>query len=68
MLLEKANDDLTCLDALSTLWDALAGARRRLVSLSAAVDSINARCVRTLGGYAGAKITFGRIPRQGDFQ
>ena len=106
----RANDDLTCLDALSGLWDALAGARSRaalfriavsfdrftpsdeaqlelalgepdeggrLTRLSAAVDSINGRYARTLvgyggcappGGYAGAKIAYGRIPRLEDFQ
>ena len=109
-LLKRANDDLTCLDALSGLWAALAGARgraalfriavsfdrlvpsdetqlelplgepderERLTRLSAAVDSINGRYARTLvgyggcappGGYAGAKIAYGRIPRLEDFQ
>ena len=109
-LIARANDDLTCLDALSTLWGALAGARgraalfriavsfdrlapsdegqfelpfenpdarRRLARLNDAVDSINARYARTLvgyggcappGGYAGAKIAYGRIPRLEDFQ
>ena len=106
----RANDDLTCLDALSVIWAALAGARgratlfriaasfdrfipsdeaqlelpfenpdekRRLARLTAAVDSINGRYARTLvgyggcappGGYAGAKIAYGRIPRLEDFQ
>ena len=106
----RANDDLTCLDALSTLWAELATARsrttlfritvsfdrfipsddvqlelplekpddrRRLVRLSAAVDSINARYARTVvgyggcappGGYAGAKIAYGRVPQLEDFQ
>ena len=106
----RANDDLTCLDALSALWAALARARgratlfritvsfdrfipsdeaqlelpfenpdekRRLGRLNAAVDSINGRYARTLvgyggcappGGYAGAKIAYGRIPRLEDFQ
>ena len=109
-LIARANDDLTCLEALSTLWGALAGARgraalfriavsfdrlapsdegqfelpfenpdarRRLARLNDAVDSINARYARTLvgyggcappGGYAGAKIAYGRIPRLEDFQ
>ena len=109
-LVGRANDDLACLDALSGLWAALAGARRRaalfriavsfdrlvpsdeaqlelplggadererLARLSAAVDSINGRYARTLvgyggcappGGYAGAKIAYGRIPRLEDFQ
>ena len=106
----RANDDLTCLGALSGLWAALAGARGRaalfriavsfdrfipsdeaqlelslgepddrgrLARLTAAVDSINGRYARTLvgyggcappGGYAGAKIAYGRIPRLEDFQ
>ena len=109
-LVERANDDLTCLGALSALWTALAAARsraalfrvavsfdrlvpsdeaqlelplgepdegRRLMRLAAAVDSINGRYARTLvgyggcappGGYAGAKIAYGRIPRLEDFQ
>ena len=45
--------------------------------LAAAVDSINGRYARTLvgyggcappGGYAGAKIAYGRIPQLEDFQ
>ena len=106
----RANDDLTCLGALSGLWAALARARGRaalfrvavsfdrlvpsdeaqldlplgepgdggrLARLNAAVDSINSRYARTLvgyggcappGGYAGAKIAYGRIPRLEDFQ
>ena len=109
-IVSRANDDLTCLDALSALWAALARARgratlfriavsldrfipsdeaqlelsfenpdekRRLARLTAAVDSINGRYARTLvgyggcappGGYAGAKIAYGRIPRLEDFQ
>ncbi len=109
-IVARANDDLTCLDALSALWGALARARgqatlfritvsfdrfipsdeaqlelpfenpdekRRLARLTAAVDSINGRYARTLvgyggcappGGYAGAKIAYGRIPRLEDFQ
>ena len=109
-IVARANDDLTCLDALSVIWTALAGARgratlfriaasfdrfipsdeaqlelpfenpdakRRLARLTAAVDSINGRYARTLvgyggcappGGYAGAKIAYGRIPRLEDFQ
>ena len=51
--------------------------KRRLARLTAAVDSINGRYARTLvgyggcappGGYAGAKIAYGRIPRLEDFQ
>ncbi len=51
--------------------------KRRLARLNAAVDSINGRYARTLvgyggcappGGYAGAKIAYGRIPRLEDFQ
>ncbi len=106
----RANDDLTCLDAISTLWAALTTARsratlfriavsfdrfipsdeaqlelplekpddrRRLTRLSAAVDSINGRYARTVvgyggcappGGYAGAKIAYGRVPQLEDFQ
>ncbi len=106
----SANDDLTCLRTLSTLWDRLAAARSRatlfriavsfdrltpsgerqlelpfaelgnrcrLERLSAAVDSINRRYARTVvtygqcsvpGGYAGAKIAYGRIPDLEDFQ
>ena len=106
----RANDDLTWLDALSTLWAALSTARsratlfritvsldrfipsdeaqlelplekpddrRRLTRLSAAVDSINGRYARTAvsyggcappGGYAGAKIAYGRVPQLEDFQ
>ena len=109
-IVARANDDLTCLDALSVIWAALAKARgratlfriavsfdrfipsdeaqlelpfenpdekRRLARLTAAVDSINGRYARTLvgyggcappGGYAGAKIAYGRIPRLEDFQ
>ena len=106
----RANDDLTCLDAISALWAALTTARsratlfriavsfdrfipsdeaqlelplekpddrRRLTRLSAAVDSINGRYARTVvgyggcappGGYAGAKIAYGRVPQLEDFQ
>ena len=106
----RANDDLTCLDALSALWAALAAVRsraalfriavsfdrlapsdeaqiklpldepdegRRLARLNAAVDAINGRYARTVvgyggcappGGYAGAKIAYGRVPRLEDFQ
>ena len=106
----RANDDLTCLGALSALWAALAEARGRAAlfriavsfdrfmpmagvqpelpfgepdtrsaraRMSAAVDSINARYARTVigyggcapaGGYAGAKIAYGRIPELEDFQ
>ena len=109
-LVERANDDLTCLGVLSALWTALTRARgraalfrvtvsfdrlvssdeaqlelplgepdegRRLGRLTAAVDSINGRYARTLvgyggcappGGYAGAKIAYGRIPQLEDFQ
>ncbi len=109
-IVARANDDLTCLDALSVIWAALARARdratlfritvsfdrfipsdeaqlelpfenpderRRLARLNTAVDSINGRYARTLvgyggcappGGYAGAKIACGRIPRLEDFQ
>ena len=109
-VVERANDDLTCLDALSALWAELTTARsrailfrvavsfdrfipsdeaqlelpfgkpddrRRLVRLSDAVDSINGRYARTVvgyggcappGGYAGAKIAYGRIPQLEDFQ
>ena len=109
-IVARANDDLTCLGALSELWAALARARGRaalfriavsfdrfipsdemqlelplgepderprLMRLNAAVDSINSRYARTLvgyggcappGGYAGAKIAYGRIPRLEDFQ
>ncbi len=51
--------------------------RRRLNRLNAAVDTINSRYARTLvgyggcappGGYAGAKIAYGRIPRLEDFR
>ena len=105
-----ANDDLTCLGALSALWAALAEARGRAslfriavsfdrfmpaagvqpelpfgepdagsvrARVSAAVDSINGRYARTVigyggcapaGGYAGAKIAYGRIPALEDFQ
>ena len=50
---------------------------RRLASLNAAVDSINARYARTVvgyggcappGGYVGAKIGYGRVPGLEDFQ
>ncbi len=53
------------------------GNRCRLERLSAAVDSINRRYARTVvtygqcsvpGGYAGAKIAYGRIPDLEDFQ